>query len=493
MNIEAIKYYRQHRRAVEALMASGCFAKRRSTGIVNLDRFLGGNEELRAIEKRTEAFNLFVALGVAEAEIRHSRLLAWLLSPTGSHGFGTKYLQSFLELVCAEDGDELADYGLDLRGFDVQCEDDHIDLLLVHRNGRFVCAVENKVRIDQGERQLETYRQQIEAAYKQWDCKFVFLTLKGEKPADTSYIPIPYARVLQAVIGSASPSEPDHEAEARAILFENYAEILRNEGKNLAPSNIMEILHLTRHELKHSHFLAWLLNPTGSHGLKDAFARFLMSLLEEKGLRLPEPSATLSLTDAVVRPEREDIDILLLSERLRLVLAIENKFGAAESAGQLAKYHEFLQRHFAGDRLIQVFLDMQGRSPSHKNYIAVSCRELLSFFETRQPAKAAICDTERRVKIYVQHYAALLTDHLWIKRKPKWILPASLQECCERLASQHGNETGGLIAAVTDWQKSLGRGLENFLYAVADRCFGSCFKSTWKVCFRFIPPELAAC
>ena len=66
---------------------------------------------------------------------------------------------------------------------------------------------------------------------------------------------------------------------------------IRNDGKGLGPFNLLEILHLTRHELKHSHFLAWLLDPGGSHGLKDAFARYLLGLLERKGLELPQPKA----------------------------------------------------------------------------------------------------------------------------------------------------------------------------------------------------------
>ena len=81
MNFEAVKYYRQHRRVVEALVGSDCIDRPRATPAVDLQGFLESSEELRELERRTEAFNLFAALGVAEAEIRHSRLLAWLLSP----------------------------------------------------------------------------------------------------------------------------------------------------------------------------------------------------------------------------------------------------------------------------------------------------------------------------------------------------------------------------------------------------------------------------
>jgi len=486
---EAVKYYREHRRSVEALITSGCVSRPVRTAPADLTRFLS-SEDLHEIEERTESFNLFAALGVAEAEIRHSRLLAWLLNPSGSHGLGTKYLKSFLELVCAEDGDELADYALDLRNFEVHCEHERMDLVLINRTGNFVCAIENKVRTDQGDRQLERYRQSFEAAHKDWACKFVFLTLKGEKPDDTSYIAIQYEHVLHAVIGAASTFEPEQGTAARTLLFANYAEIIRKDGENLNPTNIMEILHLTRHELKHSHFLAWLLDPAGSHGLEDAFARYLFCLLERKGSILPQPAAALNLEDVVVRKEHEDIDILFLSERHRLVLAIENKFDAVESPEQLAKYHKFLHRHYAGDCFVHVFLDLKSRRPSHENYVALNYRDLLPFFDSLPQANAAQNDMESVVKTYVQHYAELLANHLWVKRKTKWFLPAGIQECCDRVGATHPDDAGTLINDVTAWQKSLGRGLENFFYEVADRCFGPSFKFSHDVWFTFIPPEL---
>lgn len=486
---ESIKYYRQHRRAVDALMASGRLPRRISAPQEDIRTFVRTSQELRELEKRTEAFNLYVALGVGESEIRHSRLLAWLLNPQGSHGLGSKYLKSFLNLVCAEDGDDLAGYNLDLGEFEVECESEQIDVLLTHRTGRFICAIENKVRIDQGERQLEIYRRKIESTHPDWNCKFVFLTLKGEKPADPSYIPVPYDRLLQAVIGAASPFPQGYEEEARTLLFENYSEVIRSEGKP-GKLNLLDVLHLTRHELKHSHFLAWLLDPLGSHGLKDAFARYLLSLLERKGLKPKKLSAELTMGDAVVRREREDIDILLISERHRLVLAIENKFAATESAGQLESYYEFLRRHYAGDHLVHVFLDMKGRSPSHREYLPVSYKDLLPFFDSQIKKSPSVRSLESVIRTYVQHYAALLQDHLWIKRKTRWFVPGSIQTCCEKIVARNGVEVGGMLAEVTTWQKSLGRGLEEFLYETVDRFFGTCFRFTCDVWFCFIPPVL---
>ena len=51
-----------------------------------LERFVVDNDDLLQLEERIGRFNIFDALGVAHAEIRHSNFLAWLLDPAESHG-----------------------------------------------------------------------------------------------------------------------------------------------------------------------------------------------------------------------------------------------------------------------------------------------------------------------------------------------------------------------------------------------------------------------
>ncbi len=48
-------------------------------------------------EQQTPRFNPFDVLRYAEYEIRHSNVLAWLLTPGESHGLGDKFLRRFIE------------------------------------------------------------------------------------------------------------------------------------------------------------------------------------------------------------------------------------------------------------------------------------------------------------------------------------------------------------------------------------------------------------
>lgn len=67
-----------------------------------LDAFLVDNRELELLDARLARFNLFNVLKIQKAEIRHSNVLAWLLTPGETHGLGDKFLRRFLSQLLME-------------------------------------------------------------------------------------------------------------------------------------------------------------------------------------------------------------------------------------------------------------------------------------------------------------------------------------------------------------------------------------------------------
>src|SRR5438552_18896207 len=128
----AIEYYRANRRVVEALQSSRCIQRFRPSDQADIESFLSDSAELHELETCLGELNIFAALGVSEKEIRHSRILAWLLDPRASHGQDARYLEAFLTWVCKEDGDDVRDYDLDFHAFRVAPEEERIDILLVN-------------------------------------------------------------------------------------------------------------------------------------------------------------------------------------------------------------------------------------------------------------------------------------------------------------------------------------------------------------------------
>jgi hypothetical protein len=486
----AVEYYRANRRVVEALQCSRCIQGFKPSAQADIQSLLSGSAELHELEACLRELNIFAALGVSEKEIRHSRVLAWLLNPRASHGQGARYLEAFLTWICEQDGSDIRDYDLDFHAFRVETEEERIDILLVNDRDHFVCAIENKVRIDQGSDQLSRYRANVEKAYTEYDRKFVFLTLKNEQPLDPAFFPLDYATVLARVVGQPNAMSRFTRGDALSLLFAHYAQTIRNEGSPSKGINVLDVLHLARHELRHSDFIAWLLRPGESHGLGDSFGHFLLQVLKAKGANVPDASTELRLDDLEVLRERENIDVVAISERHRFVLLLENKLKARESDTQLIRYREFLHRHYSADHFLHVFLDIKKGSPSDSNYHAISYADLLPFFERYADINLSNDEAAaRQVAIIVEHYCRLLAYHLWIKRKTLTSPPVGIVRLCEKIATEHGAALGLLLKHIESWQKQLHKNLEPFLFEVANRYIGFSFKRTVQVWFSFVPTD----
>ncbi len=137
----------------------------------------------------------------------------------------------------------------------------------------------------------------------------------------------------------------------------------------LAEFNLFDVLGIARRELQHSAFLAWLLDPQGSHGLRDYFLRRFLSEATAKAGELGIAHVTpldvdgWKLRDIEVATERHNIDILLIGENDRFVCLIENKIGGGEHSGQLSRYFKTVKTDYKGLIALPVFLTPDGVGP----------------------------------------------------------------------------------------------------------------------------------
>jgi hypothetical protein len=114
--------------------------------------------------------------------------------------------------------------------------------------------------------------------------------------------------------------------------------------------NIFEAAGLYRQEIRHSNVLAFLLRPQEKHGLGDAFLkRILQRALENGSGDSPVSALTVALSDfsdPLVHREWRNIDLMVESASNKLILAMENKIGSSEGAGQLSKYESSVRSEF---------------------------------------------------------------------------------------------------------------------------------------------------
>jgi hypothetical protein len=166
-----------------------------------LERFVVDNDDLLALESLVGRFNIFDALKIVRAEIRHSNFLAFLLDPAESHGQGQLFLKAILmDLLKAAPLDlrplspiELD--GTDLRGVEVAREEHDIDVLITCHHPPFVVAIENKVGSQEHSNQLSRYKERVRVHYSELPPMYVYLTPDNDEPSDTDWVPYSYTNI----------------------------------------------------------------------------------------------------------------------------------------------------------------------------------------------------------------------------------------------------------------------------------------------------------
>lgn len=178
------------------------------TDLAALERFVVDNDDLLQLESLIGRFNIFDALSIANAEIRHSNFLAFILDPAESHGQSQLFLRAVLmDLLKAAPAD-LRPFSpieidrTDLRGVTVRREWENIDLLITCEQPAFVIAFENKIGSNEHSNQLARYQRTVTRSFPDAPKMYVFLTTDGAEPSEDDWVSYSYRdlyRVLDRV------------------------------------------------------------------------------------------------------------------------------------------------------------------------------------------------------------------------------------------------------------------------------------------------------
>ena len=126
-------------------------------------------------ELHARGFNPFDVLQVADMEIRHSNVLAWLLRPDGTHGIGGRFLRALVEqLTRRHDAPHLrtlSDFD-DKDNIEVRREDHHegwyADITVGFKTEKVLLIIENKVVgwYPEAEQQAGAYQEAFGKKYR---------------------------------------------------------------------------------------------------------------------------------------------------------------------------------------------------------------------------------------------------------------------------------------------------------------------------------------
>lgn len=208
--------------------------------------------DLDRLERSIDKFNIFTALKLDNAEIRHSNFLAWLMNPRESHDLGDYFLKEFLKTAIKgflqDERIEIKPQDILNRRFyecEIRREDNNIDILIINPETKFVCLIENKVWSGEHSQQLERYAQYVKKQFKGYKKLHIFLTPEpGTDNAvlergEAFYIQMGYEQVVEAIEKTLKHRGHIVSDDIR-IFIEHYKKMIERNIMNKIDKDVMD-------------------------------------------------------------------------------------------------------------------------------------------------------------------------------------------------------------------------------------------------------------
>lgn len=210
-----------------------------------LEKFVMENDELLELEARIGRFNIFDALGIVNAEIKHSNFLGWLLDPAESHGAGDLFLKAILMDMtrgapCPTFPRPLDLYAATLDNVRVWRERLKVDVLILSTSPPFVVAIENKVKASEHGDQLSTYADRVAKSYVGIPALFVYLTPDGDDPSEANWMAYSYADLHDALSRAHKITAWDSHNPASLVL-NDYLRTIRSHVMDQPDKDIQDL------------------------------------------------------------------------------------------------------------------------------------------------------------------------------------------------------------------------------------------------------------
>ncbi len=178
-------------------------------------------------------FNMFDVLKISRTEIRHSNVLAWLLDPRESHGFGKKILSNLnshiVENKLCESNKVFDILMMDYSDVVVYREWKNIDILIISKKEKYIICIENKIDSQDHDNQLDKYYETLNKNFPDYSKAFLYLTPDGVSPQNDKYEVwgcISYETVIDIIERELSELHTDSDLYR---FIKSYLEILRRE------------------------------------------------------------------------------------------------------------------------------------------------------------------------------------------------------------------------------------------------------------------------
>ena len=240
--------------------------------------------------------------------------------------------------------------------------------------------------------------------------------------------------------------------------------------------NIFDVLRIERQEIRHSNMLRWLLDANETHGIGDKFISMFMQRLFSDN-KMPQMDIfNCLLSDFYsfsVQRESKHIDILIISHKEKIAVAIENKVDSHEHSNQLNRYRVQMEQAYPDYQRLYVYLTPDGDTPSDEvNWQVFSYSDVAEILETICENPNVSEETELLIKNYVSF---IRRDIVEDKR---------LIEICNKIYSKHRQALDLIYDNITIYDSGIESIISNTLQKLNDEGkiiheedFGTCFRT----------------
>jgi len=184
--------------------------------------------------------------------------------------------------------------------------------------------------------------------------------------------------------------------------------------------NVFRIMGAEEYELRHSNFLAWLLDPAQGHGLGDTFIKWFLRhvFADQKTQDVNEFQLDFcDFSNAMVRREWNHIDLLIETDDF--VVCIENKLHSQEHSRQLRRYRQVVADHFPRKNHCFVFLTPLGGSPVEEedeaSYVIVDYAVIVDILQTLMDLYRD--SIPQKIQFYLTDYIELIKRRIMAEGK----------------------------------------------------------------------------
>ena len=248
----------------------------------------------------------------------------------------------------------------------------------------------------------------------------------------------------------------------------------------LKAPNIFNILKFESAEIRHSNFLAWLLNPKGNHGLNELFLKkFLKDIFSYQEYDWMDEFTidSMDLGDTEIKREWQHIDILIICTDF--VVCIENKILSKEHSNQLERYRKEVEKYYKDYNCAYVYLTPTGRPPEKEKdrefYSGYSYEDIKNSIETVLKIYSKMLND--KVVTYLEDYLIMI--------KREIMKEDELVDLVKKIYATHKDALDFIFENKPDRINEVGPIIENKI-----KDSGWILGSSSKGYIRFLTPEL---